>query len=139
MPFWTRLPKTTKTARPSIAETQKVTADEFNELTTSVINVNYQEFLDLKVIVDNLPDSLPEIRKDIDFNITSRGIYTFFGSAPRTFTIDDAIVGVVEIRTIATTDLALIGTINTNHLKSISEGQAATVFRWDTVALEYTF
>jgi len=136
--FWTELTKSTKTARPSIAVNQKLTSADFN-LLTDLINHNAQELIDLQVAVGLLPDTLPEVREDQDFNISSRGIYLFFGSTPRTFTIDDAIVGVVEIRTIATADLTLSGNINSNHLGIISEGQAATVFRWDSVSSEYTF
>jgi len=136
--FWTELTKTTKTAKPSIAVTQKLTSAEFN-LLTDLINHNAQELIDLGVIVGNLPDTLPEVRKDVDFTITSRGIYLFFGSTQRTFTIADAIVGVVEIRTIATADLPLLGNINSNHLGTIFQGTPATVFRWDSVSGEYTF
>lgn len=138
MPFWTKTNKTTKTARPTIAETQKVTSSEWNELTKDVINVNYQEFLDLKAIVDGADIFTPYIRKDIDFNITSNGVYVFFGSTPRAFTIDDGVT-VVEIRTVANADLTLVGNINANHLGTIYQGTAATVFRWDSVDLEYNF
>jgi len=136
--FWDKNPKTTKTARPSLGETQKVVSAEFNEL-TDLINHNGQVLIDLQTLVDSIPDALPEVRKDIDFNITSKGIYLFFGSTQRTFTINDAIVGVVEIRTIATADLILSGNINSNHLGSIHEGQSATVFRWDSISGKYTF
>jgi len=138
MPFWTRTEKSTQTPRASIASNKKLVSAEFNEL-TAFFNVNYQEFIDLRVLVENSGISLPYIRKDVDFNITSSGIYLFFGDTPRTFIIDDAIIGVVEIRTVSTAELSLSGEIHPNHMGVIYPETAATVFRWDDFLSKYTF
>ena len=138
MGFITTDAKTTNTPRPGIPSTQKVVSSEYNDLTGN-ININYQEFLDLKTIVDNLPASLPYVEISADFNITSKGIYVFKGSTDRTFTIDDAIEGDVIIRTVATADLTLSGNINSAHMGVIYQGSPLTAFLWSATESEYTF
>jgi len=131
-------PKTTFQPRPTIASTQKVTSAEYNAL-IDTINVNYQEFLDLQTLVDSIPAVLPQIEVSGSFTISSKGIYILSGGTGGTLTIDDAIVGDVIIRTIATATFLLSGNINSNHLGSIYEGTPKTSFLWNATASEYIF
>lgn len=92
------------------------------------------------VIILRFDDGTGQItRANTDITISQAGIYLFYGSVARTFTIDDSINGIIEIRTIATADLALSGSINSNHLGTIYQGTAATRFLWDSVTSEYTY
>jgi hypothetical protein len=129
--------KTAFQARPTIPSNKQLKATEFVGL-MNTIDTNYQELLNLVVAVSGL-SPLPFVQEDVDFNITSSGIYLFYGSTARTFTIDDAIEGLVEIRTIATANLNLAGTIYSGHLGVIYQGSAATQFRWDSISGQYTY
>ena len=138
MGFLDATQKTTFKTRPTIPATQQLTSAEYNAL-IAMFNINWQAFLDLQSQVDALPSFLLETEKDIDFTITSKGIYIFKGSTDRTFTINDAIVGDVIIRTIATATLTLSGKINAAHLGAIYEGSPVTSFLWNVTADEYIF
>lgn len=139
MPFVDPLLKAKQSfqARPTVPNNKQLKAAEFVAL-MQTIDDNYSEFLALSLLVDGL-SPLPFVQKDVDFNITSSGIYLFYGSTERTFTIDDAIDGLVEIRTIATANLNLSGTIYSGHIGIIYEGNAATQFRWDSISGQYTY
>ena len=130
--------KTTFRTRPTVPTDQKATSAEYNT-ERAMFNINWQAFLDLQAQVDALPSFLLETEKDIDFTITSKGIYIFTGSTDRTFTINDAIVGDVIIRTIATATLTLSGKINAAHLGAIYEGSGVTSLLWNVNADEYIF
>jgi hypothetical protein len=131
------LSKQTFTPRPTIPTNKQLKSAEFVEFVQAVSD-NYQEFLDLSAVVAALAPQ-PYIRVDTNTTITEAGIYLFFGSAARTFTIQDGIVGQVEIRTIATAQLNLTGNINSNHIGIIYEGTPVTLFRWDAITNQYTF
>ena len=138
MGFITTENKTTRTSRPGIPVTQKLQSAEYNNLIL-MFNANWQAVLDLQSQVDNLPGSLPVIQVTGTFNITSKGVYILSGGTGGTLTIDDAISGDVIIRTIATGDFVLSGSINSNHLGAIYQGVPVTWFVWDSVSSEYTF
>ena len=130
MLFWTGSQKTTRTPRPNIPDNQKVVSDEWNALTT-LINGNYQEFLDslgLTVVEFNTP-----------LTITERGIYLFTGGIQQNVTINDGIVGRIELRTVATVSMNLIGNIAPQHTGTIYEGTPATVLLWSSNQGYYTF
>lgn len=129
--------KATFQSRPAVPSNKQLKSAEWVQL-MDLIDTNYQELLDLVAVVAGL-SPLPYVRFDADFNITNAGIYVFFGSTGRTVTIDDAIDGLVEIRTVANADLTISGNLNANHLGTIYTGSAVTSLRWDSVDLEYTF
>ena len=130
MPFWTGSQKTTRTPRPNIPDNQKVVSDEWNAL-TKLINGNYQEFIDslgLTIVEFNTP-----------LTITERGIYLFTGGIQQNVTINDGIVGRIELRTVATVSMNLIGNIAPQHTGTIYEGTPATVLLWSSNQGYYTF
>ena len=129
--------KLTNAPQPTIAINKKLTSAEFNQLRTE-FNANYELILDNAAAISLLSPT-PYIRKNVDFTISSPGVYVFFGSTQRTFTINNAIDGVIEIRIIASVDLLLSATLNSGHLGTIYAGSSVTFLRWDSVDLEYNF
>ena len=134
MPFLTIPNKLTNATRPTVPANQKLTSAEFNTL-KAAFNANYQELLNIAAALG----VLPYVRFNSNITIVSAGIYVFYGASPRTVTINNAINGIVEIRTVATADLTLSASLTPSHLGAIFEGSAATVFRWDSVDVNYNF
>lgn len=126
--------KTTFQSRPDVPTNKKILASEFNSL-VSDLNANYQEFLDFKSSVES---NLPVVTFNSDYAITDRGIYIFYGSTPRSITINDAISGEVQLRTVATADLTLPNKID-GYGTVFSEGERMLSLRWDPVNLTYTY
>lgn len=79
------------------------------------------------------------VESDQDLTITERGVYIFYGSTARTWTIDDDIRGEVEIRTLASVDLALTASLPNSHLGTIYSGTQNQRFLWSPENDLYTY
>jgi hypothetical protein len=79
------------------------------------------------------------ISSDQDLTISSKGTYLFFGSTPRTWTINDGIIGQVEIRTLASVDLTLTASLPTSHLGTIYSGTPVQFLKWSQNDSLYTY
>ncbi len=139
--------KTTYKARHDLAPDKKLTATEVNQIVRTINSQgssieNIKNYLQVLFAVDdeNILQAISSILEEPFYleasqslAIAKAGAYVFKGgNEGRTFTINDNIQGMVEVRSLATVDLALEGKFAPSFSPIIYPNSAVRFFRWSS-------